>query len=230
MDLSGWKLNLPVDAEGGTGGNGGVQYGARTLLPQQLAAGYQSDWFHADAQGRIVFTAPANGAVTTPGTGSDHTRSELREFHLAGDGNGNWTGSGTLSAACEVRQVATASPKAVIGQLRSEDHVFAQVVYRPATADVAVDVYERNAPGSPHALHVLATGVALGHPLAYTLSFSGGRLTATVNGTSRTFTPAAGWSTVPLYFKVGAYHSAPNVGNAAGDRSVVACSGIRVSH
>lgn len=230
MDLSGWKLNLPVDAFGGTGGSAGLQHAARTVLPQELVAGYASEWFNADAQGRLVFTAPANGAVTSPGVGSDHTRSELREFHRGGDAGGNWTGSGTLSARCEVRQVATASPRAVIGQLLGEQHVFAQVVYRPASADVAVDVYDSNAPGSRHELVVLARGVAPGQPIAYSLSLAGGVLVASVDGTSRSFAVAANWAGVPLFFKVGAYHLAPHTGNAAGDRTVVACERIAVRH
>jgi len=230
MDLSGWKLNLPVDANGGNGGNDGVQFGGRTVLPQELAAGFSDDYFRSDGQGRIVFTAPANGAVTTPGVGTDHTRSELREFDRSGDAKGDWTGSGTLSATCEVQQVATASPVAVIGQLRSENHVFAQLVYRVASQDIAVDVYQGDSDGSRHAVTVLAPGVALGQPVAYALSFAGGVLTASVDGASRDFTVDGTWSTARLYFKVGAYHLAPNVGNPAGDRTTVACAGISVTH
>jgi hypothetical protein len=230
MDLSGWKLNLPVDANGGTGGSNGVQFGGRTVLPQELVAGFSDDYFRIDGQGRIVFTAPANGAVTTPGVGTDHTRSELREFDRSGDAKGDWTGSGTLSATCEVQQVATASPVAVIGQLRSENHVFAQLVYRVASQDIAVDVYQSDSDASRHAVTVLAAGLALGQPVAYALSFNAGVLTASVDGASRDFTVDGSWSSAPLYFKVGAYHLAPNVGNPAGDRTTVACAGISVTH
>lgn len=226
MDLSGWKLNLPVDSAG----SDGPQNAARTVLPQELVAGFSDDYFRADGQGRIVFTAPANGAVTTPGVGTDHTRSELREFDRQGDARGDWTGSGALSASCEVRQVATASATAVIGQLRSENHVFAQVVYRVATQDIAVDVYQSDTDGSRHALTALVSCVALGQPVAYTLSFAAGVLTASANGTPRSFTVDSSWNAAPLYFKVGAYHTAPNVGNPAGDATSVACSAIAVTH
>ena len=230
MDLSGWKLNLPVDAYGGTGGTDGLQYPARTVLPQELVAGFSDDFFRADAQGRIVFTAPANGAVTTPGNSSDHTRSELREFDRNGDAKGDWTGAGSLSATCEVQQVASASTKAIFGQLKGENHVFAQLQYRVATQDLAVDVYHSDTDGSSHAATVLVPAVALGQPIAYTLSFSGGVLTATANGASRSFPVDGSWNTAPLYFKVGAYHGAPNTGNPAQDHTTVTCSGIAVAH
>lgn len=230
VDLARWKLDLPVDASGGTGGIDGVQYAARTVLPDALVAGFSDAWFQVDAQGSIVFTAPANGAVTTPGVGTDHTRSELREFERNGDAQGDWTGRGTLAATCEVRQVASASPVAIIGQLRSEGHVFAQMQYRTASRDVAVDVYQANATGSAHAATVLATGVSLSQAIMYALSFDGAMLTATVNGATRTFAVDAGWASAPLYFKVGAYHSAPNTGNPPGDATVVACSRIAVTH
>ena len=230
MDLSGWKLNLPIDASGGTGGIAGVQYAARTVLPQELAAGFSDDYFRTDAQGRIVFTAPANGAVTTPGVGSDHTRSELREFDRNGDAKGDWTGSGTLAASCEVQQVATTSNTAIIGQLRSETHVFAQLLYRVATQDVVVDVYQSDTDGSRHAVTVLLPGMALGQPIAYTLSLAGGVLTAAANGASHEFAVDSTWTAAPLYFKVGAYHGAPNIGNPAGDRTIVACSHFAATH
>ena len=226
MDLSGWKLNLPID----TAGAAITQNAARTVLPQELVAGFSDDFFHADDQGHIVFTAPANGAVTTPGVGTDHTRSELREFDRQGDAKGDWTASGALSATCAIRQVASASPIAVIGQLRSENHVFAQVVYRVATQDVAVDVYQGDIDGSRHAVTSLVSAIGLGQPVPYTLSFTAGVLTATANGTSRSFAVDTSWNVAPLYFKVGAYHTAPNTGNPAGDATSVACSGIAVTH
>jgi hypothetical protein len=232
FDFSGWKLTLPVDAYGGTGGTNGTQYPAQTLLPQQLVGGYASAWFHADDQGRTVFDAPANGAVTTPGVGSDHTRSELREDYT-GPGattNGDWTGAGTLAASCAVHQVASASKSAIIGQLRSDGHDFALVMYRSATRDVAVDVYATNLSGSTHAATVLATNVDVDQAIAYSLSFDRSVLTATINGATRSFPADASWVGAPLYFKVGAYHLAPNTGNPPDDATVVACSRFAVTH
>jgi hypothetical protein len=226
FDLSAWKLNLPVDAGGASTG------AAQTLSPEQLVAGYASAWFHADAQGRIVFTAPANGAVTTPGVGSDHTRSELREFHRGpgADANGYWTGAGTLAATCSVQAVASAARTVIIGQLRSEAHDLALLVLRPATGEVAIDVYARPASDSPHAASTLLAGATLGQPLQYTLSLAGGTLTASVNGASRAMVLDPAWGSVPLAFKLGAYHTAPSSGNAPDDATVVACSAFALTH
>lgn len=230
FDLSHWKLDLPVDAAGGTGGANGRQFAARTVLPAQLQAGFVDPWFHADAQGRIVFTAPADGAVTTPGVGSDHTRSELREFEPGADANGDWTGSGTLAATCSVHAVASASPVAIIGQLRSEDQVLARLEYRPATRAVAIDVYPSHAAGSPHAATVIASNIDLDQSFDYSLSLADDVLIASVDGASRSFALDASWRGVPLYFKLGAYHTAPNTGNPPGDATVVRFERFSVRH
>jgi hypothetical protein len=226
FDLAGWKLSLPVDASGGTAG------AALTLGPEQLLAGYASAWFHGDAQGRIVFTAPADGAVTTPGVGSDHSRSELREFARgpSANANGYGTGAGRLAATCSVEAAASAASSVIFGQLRSEDRNLALLVYRPATGEVALDVYARPDAGSPHAAAPLLTGVAPGEPLAFTLALEAGTLTATVNGSSRSVALDPAWSGVPLAFKIGAYHTAPSSGNPPGDATVVACSAFAVTH
>src|SRR6059058_1475046 len=178
FDLSGFKLTLPVDSYGGTGGTNGTQYAAVTLNPNQLVAGYSDAWFHADAQGRVLFTAPANGAVTTPGSGTDHTRSELREV-FAGSGSnadGYWLGSGVLRAQCAVQSVAASATRAFVGQVRSADFILALLAYRPATHDVAIDVYQSPVAGSAHASTVLATNVAPGDAIAYEFSVDHGAL------------------------------------------------------
>jgi hypothetical protein len=231
FELSGWKLTLPVDASGGAGGANGAELPAQTLSPQQLVGGYASEWFHADAQRRIVFVAPANGVVTTPGVGSDHTRSELREVARTASANvdGYWVGSGTLSASCAVLGTASRAATVVVGQLRSAQHDFATLIYRPSTGEVALDMYAADQDASAHSASALATGLPLGSPIDYTISFARGELTVAVNGASRSFL-AQGWSASALAFKVGAYHTAPNTGNAPNDATVVACSRFAVTH
>jgi hypothetical protein len=232
FDLSGFKLTLPVDRYGGTGGIDGTQYAAVTLNSTQLVAGYADASFHADKQGRVVFTAPANGAVTTPGSGTDHTRSELREFHrgAGSDADGYWVGSGVLRAQCAVQAVAASATRAFVGQVRSADFILALLAYRPATRDVAIDVYQSPVAGSAHASTVLATNVAPGDAIAYEFSVDHGALQVSVNGTTRSFTVDAAWAATPVAFKLGAYHNAPSTGNAAGDATAVAFTRWNITH
>src|SRR4051812_46287458 len=183
FDLSAYKLTLPIDRDGGTGGTGGTEFSAWTLNPEQLVAGFTDSYFRMEAGGALVFTAPANGAVTTPGSGSDHTRSELREFHRSGfEANGDWIGVGALSADCIIRAAASTAPTIIVGQLRSEQQSLATIVYRPSTRQLGVDMYTRNEAGSPHVTTWFASGVPVGQPISYTMALAGGVLTAAVNG------------------------------------------------
>lgn len=232
FDLSKWKLDLPIDKLGGTGGTGGIQNASQTIPTSQLLAGFFDAYFYADPQSRLIFTAPANGAVTSPGVGSDHTRSELREVYTGAgaDPNGNWSGAGTLAGTCTVQSVAPGSSSAVFAQLRSQTNTLALLVYRPATRDIAVDVYSTNSSGSGHTVSVLVRNVNLQDSINYSASVSGSTFTATVNGVAHSSTLDASWVGAPLYFKLGAYHLAPNTGNAASDMTVVAYSAFAVSH
>ena len=64
FDLSKWKLDLPVDRNGGKGGVNGIEIASQTIASAQLLNNFADPYFYADSQHRLVFTAPANGAVT----------------------------------------------------------------------------------------------------------------------------------------------------------------------
>jgi hypothetical protein len=184
--------------------------------------------------GNLVFTAPANGAVTTPGVGSDHTRSELREMY-AGPGassRGDWTSAvgGQLDATCAVRAAAARSDIVTVGQIHGQDLVFVLLEYRPARQDVVLDVYDRNAPASPHQRIPVAVGIQLGDLFSWSLRYAGDTVAATVNGQTRQVQVDPSWAGAPVYFKLGAYHAAPHTGNAEGDASVVAFERFTVRH
>jgi hypothetical protein len=66
--------------------------------------------------------------------------------------------------------------------------------------------------------------------LNFSLSFLGGTITATVNGTTFTQTAAAVWDDYPVRFDLGAYSAAPNTGNPPGDSTQVAFGSFSVSH
>lgn len=135
-----------------------------------------------------------------------------------------------LTATCTVQAVASSSDVAIIGQLRGDTNDLALVMYRPSHHDVAVDVYEANASGSAHVRTPVATNVNLGDAISHGLALQGGVLTANVNGQTQSFTIGASWAGVPHYFKLGAYHAAPNTGNAGNDLTMVSFSQFAVQH
>jgi hypothetical protein len=233
FNLAGWKLTLPVDSSGGSGGTGGTQYAALTILPSELTSGFSDDFFYADASGLLVFTAPSNGAVTTPGSGSDHTRSELREIYggPGADSNTDWNSTigGTMSATCAVQSVSVNSDEATIGQIHNQTTAFALLMYRPAMHDVALSLYSTLTSGISQRTSIVG-GIGLNDKIVYSMNYLGNTLTITVNGIMRSFPVDASWSATPMYFKLGAYHAAPNSGNISGDQTQVSFSSFSLSH
>ena len=234
-----WKVQLPIDQYGGTGGTGGIQYPSIEESNAQINAGFVDPYFYADTAtyggttNHVIFTAPSNGASTTPGSGSDHTRSELRELYngTGADSNGDWTSSigGTLTASCVVNSVSVDSDEATIGQIHNQSYVFALLLYRPGSKDIAFDLYTTYG-GSAHVRTSMVTVVNLGDAVAYTINYKGNSIVVTVNGTTKTFAVDASWAGTPMYFKLGAYHAAPNTGNPAADQTQVAFGSFAVTH
>jgi Alginate lyase/Calx-beta domain len=234
-----WKLQLPIDQFGGTGGTGNIQYASIEETTAQLSAGFVDAHFYADTAtyagttNHIVFVAPSNGAVTTPGSGSDHTRSELRELYTGSgaDSNSDWNSTigGTLTANCVVQAVSVDSDEATIGQIHNQSYVFALMLYRPAQKDVAFDLYS-SLGGSTHVRTSIVKNVNIGDSITYSMTYTGNTIAVTVNGTTQSFAVDSSWAGTPMYFKLGAYHAAPNIGNPAGDKTQVAFSSFEITH
>lgn len=234
-----WKLTLPIDQYGGTGGANNIQYPAVEIKTPDLTAGYVSPYFYADtatyanSTNHVVFMTPSNGASTSPGSGSDHTRSELRELYTGpgADSSSDWNSSigGTLTASCIVQAVSASSDEATIGQIHNQSYVFMLLIYRPAQKDIAVDIYSSYG-SSTHSRQSFLTNVNPGDPIAYTIAYKGSTIAVTVNGTTKSYPIDPTWANTPMYFKLGAYHAAPNIGNPAGDKTQVAFSSFSVTH
>ena len=234
FDFSKWKLQLPIDQYGGTGGLNNIQYADASIAAAQLTTGFTDAYFYGDAMGDVIFTAPSNGAVTTPGSGSDHTRSELRELYTCAgaDSNSDWNSTigGTMTATCKILSVSVDADEGTIGQIHGQTYVFMLLMYRPAQKDIAVDIYATNSSDSGHTRTSMVTGVNLGDTVTYSVQYSGSTITATVNGAIKSFPIDNSWAGSPMYFKLGAYHAAPNIGNPAGDQTQVSFSAFAVSH
>jgi len=233
FNLSGVKLQLPIDQYGGTGGVGNIQYAEQEITSAQLTAGFADAYFYADSSNRMVFVDPSNGAVSTPGSGSDHTRSELRELYAGtgADSNNDWTSTigGTLTASCIVQSVSADSDEATIAQIHNQSYVFALLMYRPANNDIAFDLYS-SLGSSSHVRTSMVQNISLGTAISYTLVYKGNSIAVTVNGVTQNFAVDPSWAGTPMYFKLGAYHAAPNIGNPAGDHTQTAFSSFAISH
>ncbi len=232
-----WKLQLPVDIYGGNGGVNGSQFESAEVSSSVLDSGFSDPYFYLNGANQIVFTAPANGATTSPGSGSNHTRSELRELYTGtgADANSDWNSTigGTMTASVQVASVAPASPEATIGQIHGQSATFVVLQYR-TSGTISLQLYATpTATSSTNT--TLLSGVSLNDAITYTLQYSGNTVTATVNdvtkGTSST-TPFSvpSWAGQPVYFKVGAYHDATNTGNGAGDQTQVIVKSVSVTH
>lgn len=227
FNLNGWKLQLPVDINGGASGP------ADEISADRLNQGFSNDYFLFDGDS-LVFKAPANGAITSPGAS---TRSELREIYSGS--NGSWTSQtgGTLIGNATVISVAGNSNHVTIGQIfgpTKDGKPFVMLKYRKATNRGDLQYYPSVTDASP-TTKIIARNVALNQPISYTLSFSGDpttgyRIKASVNGNAMDVTVDNSWADVPMYFKLGAYHDVNNAGNPSEDSSVVKFSSFSDSH
>jgi len=231
FDFSSWKYTPPIDIYRGTGGTGGIQFAAETIQPSVLTAGFADAYFYASGS-NVVFNDVSNGATTSPGSGSDHTRSELRELYTGPghDSNSDWTSviGRTLTATCTIQSVSADSDEATIGQIHGQSSVFMLLIYRPANHDVQVVTYTING-GSTATRATVVTGVNLGDTITYSIHYSGSVVTTVVNGVTNTYSVDSSWAGTPVYFKLGSYHAAPNTGNPAGDATKVSFSAFSVT-
>jgi hypothetical protein len=242
--LTGWKETIPVDIYGGDGGNGGAVgklFEAQTIALSGSTANFSDSYFYATTNGSthsIVFTAPSAGATTSPGTGSDHTRSELRELY-GSTSPYDWSSTigGTMTATCVVNSVSGSSDEATIGQVHGQDYVFMLLTWEPAYNAVFVVVYDTNAENSTSTKTQLLSGVSLGDTLTYSIQYSGSTINTTVkdvttgSSTASLSSPIGStWTGTPVYFKFGAYHAASTTYNHPGDQTQVTFSAFSVSH
>ncbi|MEH6451643.1 MAG: polysaccharide lyase family 7 protein [Psychromonas sp.] len=154
LDLSCWKISIPVDA-----GNGF----ATTVEEKAIADGFtDSENFYVNEKGDgVVFSSPVQGVTTSKNT--TYTRSELHEMGRCGDtsiapygpgekrtiNKNNWVFSsspestheiasgvdGTMDAILSVDEVATGGEiwqqgRVIVGQIHANDDEPAKLYYR----------------------------------------------------------------------------------------------------
>jgi hypothetical protein len=188
LDLSNWKITLPVNAEGAFSGR------PFEILQPQLRAFTSAPYFQVRGDG-VQFRAPVNGVTTS---GSRYPRSELREMAENGTKNASWaTDSGVHTMVIE--QAITAVPASkrhvVAGQIHDgNDDV---LVVRLEHPRLYVD---HNGVDGP----VLTPSYTLGTRFTVKIEASNGEIRVYYNGSAMS---ADTYKKVGAgnYFKAGAY-------------------------
>jgi poly(beta-D-mannuronate) lyase len=209
LDLSHWKLTLPVDTGHPGSPDEYTSLGGVTLPPFFTLA---------PSRDAVAFRAHAGGATTS---GSKYPRSELREMDGRG-GPAKWSttsGTHTLTVTQAVTHLPTVKPHVTTAQIHdSSDDV---AVVRLEGSRLFVEHNGRN-------LGDLDTSYRLGTVYTVKMVASGGRITVFYNGVRKVDVPA---KTSGCYFKVGAYtQSNPSKGEAKDAYGEVAVRDLTISH
>jgi hypothetical protein len=189
LDLTNWKITLPVDAAGAASGR------AVEVTQPALGTFVREPYFVLDPKGGVRFRAPTNGATTQ---GSTYPRSELREMTDGGTRQAAWsTTEGRHSMTIE--QAITAVPAAkrhvVAGQIHDgSDDVLTIRLEQPR---LFVDHNGRDG-------RTLTGSYVLGTRFTVRLEASDGEIRVYYNG-SPTPNDTLAQEGGGMYFKAGAY-------------------------
>ena len=204
FDLSNWKLTLPVDSSGGTGG---------TAIEIKSLAGYSSAYFYTGSDGAMVFRAAVDGATTS---GSSYARSELREMKGTERAAWNLTTGGVMTATLEVDAVPTrfdgTMGKVVVGQIHGQSDELVRLYWdnskvyfvndQAGSTNSETKFYFTNSAG-------FQPSVSLNEKFSYTIDAKGSTLEVSLYADGdvyRSVTPINSvWQSDLFYFKAGVY-------------------------
>jgi hypothetical protein len=216
LDLTNWKITLPIDSSGGTSGT------AMEVKQPALATYSINPYFIVNGSG-VQFRAPTNGATTS---GSSYPRSELREMTSNGTTNASWsTTSGTHTMVIDqaITTVPNTKRHIVAGQIHdaNDDVLTVRLEYPKLFVD-------HNGVAGP----TITSNYVLGTRFTVKFVASGGAIKVYYNGSS---TPVDTYtiSSSGDYFKAGAYTQANcSTETACGpsDYGEVVIYGLTVTH
>lgn len=220
LDLSRWKLQLPVDA------NGSMRAGCAVaeIKPPGLAT-YASQWFSA-VDGGVVFRASTQGC-RTPNT--KYARSELRELTANGR-NAAWlatSGTHTMSLRQAITRLPGTNGRVVAAQVHDGSD---------GTFQIKIDHKQASNAGTVGLCYELLTktkgcldrSYVLGTPYDLTVTVSAGRIRVEYNGVRAIDAP---YTRPANYFKVGSYLQTAATGSSGSDGiGEVVVTALSVSH
>lgn len=205
IDLSDWKLQLPIDAKG--------TFSGKAAEVKVLSNYVHQDYFRTGSDGAVVLAAPVDGATTG---GSIYARSELREMN--GPAPAEWTlaQGGRLTATLQVDAAPIQSDgtygKMVVGQIHGGDGQMVRLAWQDGTLFFANDITS-NGKKDVHIELLNAAGqqpdVDLNETFSYSIDVSNNRLTVAVEADGQVYSSSSAinkaWSDNAFYFKAGAY-------------------------
>lgn len=200
FDLSHWKLDLPINADGVLSGSND----AETLSTALLTGGFTNAYFYTGTDGSMNFWAPVTGATTAD---SNYPRSELREVPNPTNGIEEWTGYGahTLNVQDEVLQIPS-SGEIIIGQIKTDgQYPVAKVEYNNGTVQGVVKTSASNQNSDDK---IVIVSISLSNSITYQMQMVNGLVTITINGTSNSlnaFQADPNWAALTFNFKAGDY-------------------------
>ena len=186
IDLTDWKLNIPVAGRNGF---------SKEIVQPELNT-YADDYFHVNAAGdAVVFRAHANGVTTK---GSTYPRSELREMQNGGADKASWSiasggGTHTMLITQAVTHLPTQKPHVVVGQIHDADDDV--IVFRLENKKLFID---HNGTAGP----VLTSNYQLGTKFTVKFVAGGGAVRCYYNGVYVESYPS---TATGCYFKAGMY-------------------------
>lgn len=206
LDLSNWKLTLPIGSSG-----------KPTEIKQpQLATYTHPDFFTTVAGPAVRFRAPQKGVTTA---NSKNTRTELREMKNGGKDNASWSnksGTHTLEATLAFIHLPSSKPHVVGMQVHDSDDDITVLRLEGS------DLWTTNG-DSTHGKKIMS-GYKLGTYITVKLVCDPSGCKWFLNGSQ---VASVGTKSSGMYFKAGAYQQA---GNSGPDYGEVHIKALKVTH
>jgi hypothetical protein len=224
LPLSGWALDLPVNAKGQLSGTNDAVV-VNPLDPSLPTA--DMPYFHAAASGGVVFYAPVNGATTA---NSYYPRCELAEnAYSQAHGGKDWPlrFGGTMMVDLSVDEVpsvrgGTSNGDVVIGQIKGVSSELCKVRYTGGShviggSSYTIYVEYNNATVSGSFGIVPVSDIGLNERFSYEIKLANNAYTVSVAYGGHVYAGTSGpldasWNSDTYYFKAGAYTQANNAG------------------
>lgn len=205
FNINNWKLTLPVDTGGGSGG--------RAAEVTRLTGFEDVRHFHLGPDGSMILTALVDGATTS---GTKYARSELREMSNGSEAAWNPAQGGVMTATLSVNELPVltsgAAGKIIIGQVHGEDEELVRLYYddghlyfvndQAGAKNSEMHFEFANAKGA-------APSVELGEKFSYKIEVTSKLVTVTILADGETYVAStavnAVWKDDKLYFKAGVY-------------------------
>lgn len=212
INLSNWKLTLPIKAQDDNG--------PEEIMQPQLASFAMAPYFQLNPQKNgVVFQAPVGGVTTQ---NSKYSRSELREMASNGYKKASWSsalGINTMTIRQAITHLPAVKNEVVAGQIHNAEEYI--ILIRLNGSTLFVQAEGEN-------IGTLDNNYVLGTVFDVQISASNGRIRVLYNGSQKAEYTRSGSG---YYFKAGCYtQSNPSKGDNPNDFGQVVIYGLQVSH